>query len=219
MRLHDFAILEGRIDRAKLDSILKDLCQVVVDGQREDSNFYGMVAAAVIDPQGQMVIGLNYLYGVYRVHAERAAIDKYEQQFGELPPGCTVVTTLSPCSGHSGDVRQGESCTELLNNKRVKMAYCGYKDPTQENEFNDFTIFLTKSDQIKNLCKKFASTFLEENFADKKVKGRSRPGRVKRAGASCKGSVTDLRKRAEKYSGEKGKMYHWCANMKAGKQR
>ena len=58
-----------------------------------------------------------------------------------------------------------------------------------------------------------------ENFADGKVKGKSRPGRVKAAGASCKGSVTDLRARAKKYSGEKGKMYHWCANMKAGKKK
>jgi hypothetical protein len=58
---------------------------------------------------------------------------------------------------------------------------------------------------------------IDENFADGKVKGKSRPGRVKRAGASCKGSVTDLRKRA-KVGGERGKMYHWCANMKSGKK-
>ncbi len=58
----------------------------------------------------------------------------------------------------------------------------------------------------------------KENYADGKVKGKSRPGRVKRAGASCKGSVTDLRAKAKKYGGEKGKMYHWCANMKAGKK-
>ena len=49
--------------------------------------------------------------------------------------------------------------------------------------------------------------------------GKSSPGRVKRAGASCKGSVTDLRAKAKKYSGEKSKMYHWCANMKAGKKK
>jgi len=59
---------------------------------------------------------------------------------------------------------------------------------------------------------------VDENFADGKVKGKSRPGRVKKAGASCKGSVTDLRAKAKKYSGEKGKMYHWCANMKSGKK-
>ena len=60
---------------------------------------------------------------------------------------------------------------------------------------------------------------LGENFADGKVKGKSRPGRVKKAGASCKGSVSSLRAKAKKYSGEKGKMYHWCANMKAGKKK
>lgn len=60
---------------------------------------------------------------------------------------------------------------------------------------------------------------VKENFADGKVKGKSRPGRVKRSGASCKGSVTDLRAKAKKYSGERGKMYHWCANMKAGKKK
>lgn len=60
---------------------------------------------------------------------------------------------------------------------------------------------------------------LLENFADGKVKGKSKPGRVKKAGASCKGSVTDLRAKAKKYGGERGKMYHWCANMKGGKKK
>jgi len=58
-----------------------------------------------------------------------------------------------------------------------------------------------------------------ENFADGKKKGKSRPGRVKRAGASCKGSVSSLRAKAKKYSGERGKMYHWCANMKSGRNK
>ena len=58
-----------------------------------------------------------------------------------------------------------------------------------------------------------------ENFADGKKKGKSRPGRVKKSGASCNGSVTDLRKRAKKYSGERGRMYHWCANMKSGRKK
>ena len=60
---------------------------------------------------------------------------------------------------------------------------------------------------------------VNENFADGKKKGKSRPGRVKRSGASCKGSVTSLRAKAKKYSGERGKMYHWCANMKGGKKK
>jgi superoxide dismutase len=60
---------------------------------------------------------------------------------------------------------------------------------------------------------------MRENFADGKVKGKSRPGRVKRAGASCKGSVTSLRSKAKNSSGEKAKMYHWCANMKSGRKK
>ena len=68
-------------------------------------------------------------------------------------------------------------------------------------------------------AKKHADIAFNENFADGKVKGKSRPGRVKRSGASCKGSVTDLRAKAKKYSGERAKMYHWCANMKAGKKK
>ena len=58
----------------------------------------------------------------------------------------------------------------------------------------------------------------KENFIDGKKKGKSRPGRVKKSGASCSGSVTSLRKKA-KAGGEKGKMYHWCANMKSGKKK
>jgi hypothetical protein len=57
-----------------------------------------------------------------------------------------------------------------------------------------------------------------ENFKDGKVKGKSKPGRVKKSGSSCNGSVTDLRKKAKNASGEKAKMYHWCANMKNGKK-
>jgi len=58
-----------------------------------------------------------------------------------------------------------------------------------------------------------------ENFADGKKKGKSRPGRVKKSGASCKGSVTSLRSKAKKASGERAKMYHWCANMKSGRKK
>ena len=60
---------------------------------------------------------------------------------------------------------------------------------------------------------------LLENFADGKKSGKSRPGRVKKSGASCGGSVTELRKKAKNSSGERAKMYHWCANMKSGKKK
>jgi len=73
----------------------------------------------------------------------------------------------------------------------------------------------------QHIAQKLGLTYdsMNENFADGKRKGRSRPGRVKRSGASCKGSVTDLRARAKKYGGERGRMYHWCANMKGGRKK
>jgi len=58
-----------------------------------------------------------------------------------------------------------------------------------------------------------------ENFADGEKKGPSRPGRFKKAGVSCKGSVTSLRKKAKNASGERQKGYHWCANMKSGRKK
>jgi 5'(3')-deoxyribonucleotidase len=65
----------------------------------------------------------------------------------------------------------------------------------------------------------FVLGMMKENFADGKKKGKSRPGRVKKSGASCNGSVTSLRSKAKKASGERAKMYHWCANMKSGKKK
>ena len=76
-----------------------------------------------------------------------------------------------------------------------------------------------EDDNIKDLLDNNFGIIQGENFADGKKKGKSRPGRVKRSGASCKGSVTSLRAKAKKYSGERGKMYHWCANMKGGKKK
>ena len=73
--------------------------------------------------------------------------------------------------------------------------------------------------QLKNMNAKIKEQAVDENFADGKVKGKSRPGRVKKSGASCNGSVTDLRARAKNASGEKAKMYHWCANMKSGRKK
>ena len=76
-----------------------------------------------------------------------------------------------------------------------------------------------KFDRTAKAIKQQIDAPVEENFADGKKKGKSRPGRVKKSGASCNGSVTALRKRAKNASGEKAKMYHWCANMKSGRKK
>jgi hypothetical protein len=76
-----------------------------------------------------------------------------------------------------------------------------------------------QSNQQQSWWQSLKQRVIGENFADGKKKGKSRPGRVKRAGASCDGSVTELRRKAKNSSGEKQKMYHWCANMKSGKKK
>ena len=77
---------------------------------------------------------------------------------------------------------------------------------------------LIKPSNLDDKAKRILLGTTDENFKDGKKKGKSRPGRVKKSGASCNGSVTDLRKKAKNASGEKAKMYHWCANMKGGKK-
>ena len=251
--------------REELDRILARCCEMVLDGQTADSEFYGMVGACVVCPDGQLVYGVNYqATDGRRVHAERAALERCNN----VTPECIIVTTLSPCN-RPMDERSGESCQDLIAEYGIEHVYCGYKDPTQDQDSS----IETQNQKLLQLCKRLADTFLKEtiyplsgagavqpnvlpkpksqkqvdpvtpavklninrhkedpyaqtykkpvkeNFADGKVKGKSRPGRVKRAGASCNGSVTDLRARAKRASGERAKMYHWCANMKSGKKK
>ena len=80
--------------------------------------------------------------------------------------------------------------------------------------------YLSSKNELAQLVREvMIEELLGENYKDGKRKGKSRPGRVKKSGASCKGSVSSLRAKAKKYGGEKGKMYHWCANMKGGKKK
>ena len=61
------------------------------------------------------------------------------------------------------------------------------------------------------------STYNTENFADGKKPGRK--GLAKRSGVNTKASVSSLRKTAKNSTGEKARMAHWLANMKAGKAK
>jgi GNAT superfamily N-acetyltransferase len=56
-----------------------------------------------------------------------------------------------------------------------------------------------------------------ENFADGKNPGRK--GLSKRMGVNTKASVSSLRKTAKNSTGEKQRMAHWLANMKAGRAK
>ncbi len=56
-----------------------------------------------------------------------------------------------------------------------------------------------------------------ENFAD--GENPERKGLAKRVGVNTKASVSSLRKTAKNSTGEKQRMAHWLANMKAGKKK
>ena len=59
--------------------------------------------------------------------------------------------------------------------------------------------------------------YISENFADGRQPGRK--GLAKRMGVNCKQPISKLRSIAKNSSGERQRMAHWCANMKAGKNK
>jgi hypothetical protein len=63
----------------------------------------------------------------------------------------------------------------------------------------------------------FVEQDVAENFADGKNPGRK--GLSKRSGVNTKASVSSLRNTAKHSSGEKQRMAHWLANMKAGRAK
>lgn len=197
--------------QAELDRILARCCELVLNGQSSDRDHWGMVGACVILPTGEEVYGVNHKDSEgNRIHAERAALNACETADGR----CMIVTTLSPCN-RPMDNRVGESCTDLIAYYDIGLAniYCGYKDPTQEED----GVEETNNPKLRELCKQLADTFLKENFADGKKPERK--GLAKRSGVNCKQSVAKLRSIAKNSSGEKQRMAHWCANMKSGKKK
>ena len=165
-------ISESRSDyeihnRDKLDSILVDLCQLVIAGQRSEPHYWGYVAAAVLDHRNQICKSINYYDARTddRVHAERAALDRYYEKYGEKPPrGSIIITTCSPCSIDNMIGRYGQSCTDLINESGIRKVYAGFLDPSQvdtpDYQHKKFNLETTRNSKINKLCERFARTFL-----------------------------------------------------------
>jgi pyrimidine deaminase RibD-like protein len=181
-------------NQEKLDRILVKLCEMVIEAQQEDSDYFGMVGAAVLDPDNNLAAAVNYPHeDDGRVHAERAAMELYVSQYGSsIPKGSIIITTCSPCNEHSdltADGRYGESCTELVNNSTVHKVYCGYQDPSQGDDKHDertFTLEETRNPAIRALCKKFADTFLDGHMYESAAWHR-KAGKNKNGGLNAKG--------------------------------
>jgi len=159
MQISDFQIS----NHDKLDAILVRLCEMVVQGQSKKGNL-GMVAAAVLDPDNNCVVGINYpTRDGRRVHGERAAIDSYNARFGDIPAGSIIITTCSPCS-HDMSEREGVNCSDLIDEVGVHKVYAGYQDPTQEFGDKKYHIEITGNPKIHELCERFAETFLKDEL-------------------------------------------------------
>ena len=168
MKFSELQVTESYVDRdfSDLNRILLKLCKLIIKAQKLDSDKYGMVAACFIDADGQETYAVNYKrQSGKRIHAEHAALEKWQSKNGEAPAGGVIVTTLSPCSRPMND-RAGDDCTEILNNAGIKYVYCGYSDPTQDNSEQyagrAFEINETSNKKLRKICKRFADTFLEK---------------------------------------------------------
>jgi pyrimidine deaminase RibD-like protein len=159
MRASDFEIR----NHDKLDTILTELCSLVIQGQQKGQDL-GMVAAAVLDPDNNCVVGINYpTKDGKRVHGERAAIDSYYARFGEIPAGSIIITTCSPCTQAMSE-REGVNCSDLIDEVGVHKVYAGYQDPTQEPGHKQYHLEITRNPKIEKLCKAFADTFLKDEL-------------------------------------------------------
>ena len=159
MRASDFEIS----NHDKLDEILTELCSLVIQGQQKGQDL-GMVAAAVLDPDNNCVVGINYpTRDGKRVHAERAAIDSYHARFGPIPKGSIIITTCSPCT-HDMEERAGINCSDLIDDVGVHKVYAGYQDPSQGRIRKKYHIQITRNSKLEKLCKAFADTFLKSDL-------------------------------------------------------
>ena len=159
MNISDFEVR----NHDKLDAILARLCEMVIQGQGKKQNL-GMVAAAVLDPDNNCVVGINYpTKNGQRVHAERAAIDSYHARFGEIPEGSIILTTCSPCTQEM-DERAGINCSDLIDEVGVHKVYAGYKDPSQDFGDKKYHIEITGNPKIYELCERFADTWLRNEL-------------------------------------------------------
>ena len=157
MRASDFQIN----NQVKLDEILTELCDLVLQGQRKRLDL-GMVGAALLDPDNNCVVGINYpTASRQRVHAERAAIDSYTARFGAVPVGSIMITTLNPCHLPMAE-RVGDSCSSLIQAHGIHKVYCGYRDPEQVDADKTFHLQVTKNAKLNALCRAFAGTFLQQ---------------------------------------------------------
>jgi hypothetical protein len=179
---------------------------IVVDSQGWiiDGNHRAMAAVeagltsvpALVPVQQDMSEGLNFdeIYGKYL---------KVTDNSGD--PGKPGFSLVTPLNGESWNWRERPEFKDLVKQK--------LNDPGFLGDHKYQQIIDAMSDKQFDPTKHIA----KENFHDGKNPGRK--GLAKRSGVNTKASVSSLRKTAKNSSGEKQRMAHWLANMKAGRAK
>jgi pyrimidine deaminase RibD-like protein len=163
MILYDLFESDGKVS-VNYDQVLVDLCELIIKNKRKDPE-NGLVGASVISGNRRADATTGHFEGKM-VHAERGALNAFEQKYGEIPDDAVIVTTLSPCVNDMPD-RQGISCNELIDTTPVRVVYCGYRDPEhQEITHNDFDIRFTGNQEIEKMCKQFADMFQKQDLRE-----------------------------------------------------
>jgi hypothetical protein len=179
---------------------------IVVDSQGWiiDGNHRAMAAVeagltsvpALVPVQQDMSEGLNFdeIYGKYL---------KVTDNSGD--PGKPGFSLVTPLNGESWNWRERPEFKDLVKQK--------LNDPGFLGDHKYQQIIDAMSDKQFDPTKHIA----KENFHDGRNPGRK--GLAKRSGVNTKASVSSLRKTAKNSSGEKQRMAHWLANMKAGRAK
>ena len=133
---------------------------------------------------------------------------------GEVGGRCATLTANAVTIQYVIDVVEGNvKPSKLEYENRIKSMH----DMFDAGEQFELDWWPDSTDDASPDNEYYAEASQNENFADGKKPGRK--GLAKRSGVNTKASVSDLRKTAKNSSGEKQKMAHWLANMKAGKAK
>jgi hypothetical protein len=131
-----------------------------------------------------------------------AVINHIQRFVAEDKPKRVIFSAFKPNTGAFG--AQDTTRSSLYRRMVQRFASQNGYAYDVEDTGNEDTFILTRQN-------------VEENFADGKKPGRK--GLAKRSGVNTKASVSSLRKTAKSSSGEKQRMAHWLANMKAGRAK
>jgi len=153
----------------------------------------------------------NNPVGVYQYNATtgRSIAEVYPEFKGKGLGKLLVLHAIYTATQLGLDFQEDESRTSEYDNVLDSLSSNGY--------IVDDDGYWYVTGEGEQYLKQSLKQDVAENFADGKNPGRK--GLAKRSGVNTKASVSSLRKTAKHSSGEKQRMAHWLANMKAGRAK